>query len=273
MSDSDSSDEWVEAPQSKTAQPTLKRDDWMTSSFDTIGKVKKRRNPDELADDELTPKELAERKKKAARIDRELNPDFKQVLATNNGNEAIEQFTANVAPQIRKYEFGDKGSSWRMMKLKRVFEMAERESLPVEEVALERYASLEEFEDALAEKDFLAGKRPQGQIEPRKRSSKYMNPSEQKASASVQKEIVKSSVPAAIVSNQINTISDDILSVDQLNKLYSKLLKAKLMGSSDVGELEARYEIEKQKSANNVILFQLIVRGWWFCQILIVEEC
>ena len=39
----------------------------------------------------------------------------------------------------RKYEFGDKGSNWRMMKLKRVYEIAKETNQKVEVVALERF--------------------------------------------------------------------------------------------------------------------------------------
>ncbi len=45
-----------------------------------------------------------------------------------------------------------------MMKLKRVLETAEQEGRKVEEVALERYATLGDFEEALAERRFLDGK-------------------------------------------------------------------------------------------------------------------
>lgn len=250
QSNTSSDDEWVEAPPVEAIQ--VKRDDWMNESFDSIGKAKRRRNPDELADDELTPKELAERKKKAARIDRELNPDFKKVLETDHSDLAMDKFTGVAQTQpTRKYEFGDKGSSWRMMKLKRVFESAERECLPVEELALERYGSLEEFEDAIAERDFLEGKSSQHKSVNRKRSSKYMDP--RGNAENVQRETTRYiSIPVAVTSQQEVTVNDDIMSVDQLNKLYSKLLKAKMMGSPDVEELEKSYEIEKSKSENSV---------------------
>jgi hypothetical protein len=39
----------------------------------------------------------------------------------------------------RKYEFGDKGSNWRMMKLKRVYEIAKETNRKVEDVALDRF--------------------------------------------------------------------------------------------------------------------------------------
>ena len=50
---------------------------------------------------------------------------------------------------------GGPGSSWRMMKLRRVYETAEEEGKPVEEVALERYGSLEAFEEAKEERRTL----------------------------------------------------------------------------------------------------------------------
>ena len=54
-----------------------------------------------------------------------------------------------------KAAFGGPGSQWRMRKLQRVYETAEEEERPVEEVARERYDSIEEFEEAKAERRFL----------------------------------------------------------------------------------------------------------------------
>jgi hypothetical protein len=45
-----------------------------------------------------------------------------------------------------------------MMKLRRLYEQAEEQSRPVQEVALERYGSLEEFNDAVDERRFLDDK-------------------------------------------------------------------------------------------------------------------
>lgn len=50
---------------------------------------------------------------------------------------------------------GGPGSQWRMMKLRRVYETAEEEGRPVEEVALDRFGSLEEFEEAREERRIL----------------------------------------------------------------------------------------------------------------------
>lgn len=50
---------------------------------------------------------------------------------------------------------GSSGSAWRMSKLRRTYETAEEERRPVEEVALERYGSMELFDQAREEKRIL----------------------------------------------------------------------------------------------------------------------
>lgn len=57
---------------------------------------------------------------------------------------------------------GGPGSQWRMMKLRRAYESAEEEGRPIEEIALDRFGSLEAFEEAKAERRILderAGRR------------------------------------------------------------------------------------------------------------------
>jgi hypothetical protein len=50
---------------------------------------------------------------------------------------------------------GGPGSQWRMMRLKRVYETAEEEGRPVEEVAIDRFGSLAAFEEAKEERRVL----------------------------------------------------------------------------------------------------------------------
>jgi len=50
---------------------------------------------------------------------------------------------------------GGPGSQWRMMRLKRVYEAAEEEGLDIATVALERFGSLEAFEEAKEERRIL----------------------------------------------------------------------------------------------------------------------
>ena len=60
-----------------------------------------------------------------------------------------------VAPVPTKIVPGGPGSQWRMMRLRRVYETAEEEGKPVEEVAIERFGSLEAFEEAKEERKIL----------------------------------------------------------------------------------------------------------------------
>ncbi|CAL1713333.1 unnamed protein product [Somion occarium] len=55
----------------------------------------------------------------------------------------------------RKIVPGGPGSQWRMMKLRRVYETAEEEGKSVEEVAIDRFNSLEAFEEAKEERRIL----------------------------------------------------------------------------------------------------------------------
>ncbi|WVQ83928.1 hypothetical protein IAT38_006072 [Cryptococcus sp. DSM 104549] len=55
----------------------------------------------------------------------------------------------------KKIVFGGPGHQWRMMKLKRLHEQAEEQNRDIQEVALERYGSLDEFNEALEERRFL----------------------------------------------------------------------------------------------------------------------
>ncbi|KAJ3410584.1 hypothetical protein HDV05_003621 [Chytridiales sp. JEL 0842] len=160
-------DEWVEKPvvipteqeslsgptMMETAQPSnqadkMIRDDWMLRPPPS----QVRAMPKE---EKVDPKEIERQRKEAIRSERELNPHFA------NGGAGLPPSSASIEPSEPKKgpEFGDKGSNWRMMKLKRVKEIAEREGKRVEEVGIERFGSLEEYEFAVAERDYLDGKR------------------------------------------------------------------------------------------------------------------
>lgn len=76
---------------------------------------------------------------------REINPQFKE-------GKSIDEY---VAPKARPATPGGPGSQWRMMKLRRVYETADEEHRSIEEVAIERFGSLDAFEEAKEEKRIL----------------------------------------------------------------------------------------------------------------------
>lgn len=55
----------------------------------------------------------------------------------------------------RRIEFASLGFQWRMMKLRKTYELAEEEERKVEEVALERYGDLDSFNEACEERQWL----------------------------------------------------------------------------------------------------------------------
>jgi hypothetical protein len=150
----------------------------------------------------------------------------------------------------RKYEFGDKGSSWRMMKLQRVFDTAKEEKRSVEAVALDRYGSIEDFQEALEEREYMDKKLPESS---RPKRDPYQNAflkSKFKAPASVEKKETKpitKPIAPVIVQKKPQVVAD-VLTTDQLNQMYSKVLKARLMKASNADELEEEYYYEKSRA-------------------------
>ncbi|TPX47819.1 hypothetical protein SeLEV6574_g02444 [Synchytrium endobioticum] len=142
-------DEWVEktavqsdASMTKPAyKPPPLRDDWM---------VRPPANPLELTKP-VVEKEASPAKDPTYAQRKELNPFF-----ANDGDGLPSEESA---AKRRKYEYGDAGSGWRMMKLDRVSAIAKEDGRSLEEVALERYGVMAEYEEALAERAYLDERR------------------------------------------------------------------------------------------------------------------
>ena len=58
-------------------------------------------------------------------------------------------------PPLPSFTPGGPGSQWRMMRLRRVYETVEEDGLPLEQVAVERFGSLQAFEEAKEERRIL----------------------------------------------------------------------------------------------------------------------
>lgn len=103
-------------------QMSNKREDWMLNEDPSIfsGSVRSK-NATILAREKARADSLRIAK------ERELNPEM------NNGTKSLP----------RTKIIGDGGSSWKAMKVKRVYEHAEKEGKTVEEVAIERFGSMD----------------------------------------------------------------------------------------------------------------------------------
>ena len=192
-----------------------------------------------------------------------------------------------VAPAPTKIAPGGPGSQWRMMRLRRVYETAEEEGRPVEEVAIDRFGSLEAFEEAKEERRILDERegtkpqeRPRGRPkEPGKkfyftdlgstgssRSSSFRRPAlagdngpptppasnlgpNRRSIPSKAGSQVGTPIPSVLTPSVLpSKTTSRGLSPSSLNRLQAKVLKAKLMGSPDAAALEKEYEQELRKA-------------------------
>ncbi|EPY50831.1 complexed with Cdc5 protein Cwf19 [Schizosaccharomyces cryophilus OY26] len=131
--------------------------------------------------------------------------------------------------QRLEYIIGDNGSRWRMMKLRRVFDMAKDSHRPVEDVALERYGSLEEFDDALEEKEELDHRKATGKI-------KKDAPTGEKYRNRLENERKSNPLPPESSSSFSKPTQDD------LNKVKAQVLRAQAKNSSDYEALKQQYD-------------------------------
>jgi Protein similar to CwfJ C-terminus 2/Protein similar to CwfJ C-terminus 1 len=138
------------------------------------------------------------------------------------------------------YKFGDQGSQWRMTKLKAVYTLAEQTGRSVDEVAIERFGSLREFDDAREEKieldrrnvygdDYVGKEQPTGELY-RQRKLK----DDKSRSASPEPE------QGAVVQGDTH-VAGQALSQTDLNRLRAEFMKAKLRRVPDAAKLEAAY--------------------------------
>ncbi|KAI8802729.1 CwfJ C-terminus 1-domain-containing protein-like protein [Cladochytrium replicatum] len=271
-----SGDEWVEkvadrvipAPLSTTPNqtehenqpyksPELPGMDWLLRA--TEGKSRA-----EEAGRKKTKRELELEESQRTAAERELNPALSSMAR-------IEDASTSEKPKI---VFGDKGSSWRMMKLKRIHEIAEEEGRPVEEVAIERLGSLEAFHEAVEEREFLDAKdgRNRSQRRPGGNSSKFVAPTSDGRSNTrrMSPEISRERRSPPSYGERPEKRYDNsrgekgrgpdsandagpILSVGELNRLKAEALKARLMKRADWSSLENQYEREKERAEKNAI--------------------
>jgi hypothetical protein len=77
---------------------------------------------------------------------------YKELNVSLREGKSLDEYPTSAAKQVTP---GGPGSQWRMMKLRRVYETAEEEGCSIEEVALDRFGTLEAFEEAKEERRIL----------------------------------------------------------------------------------------------------------------------
>ncbi|EMR09531.1 hypothetical protein PNEG_02117 [Pneumocystis murina B123] len=130
------------------------------------------------------------------------------------------------------YTIGDAGSSWRMMKLQKIYEIASETGKSVDTVALERYGSLEAFDEAREEREELDRRKKYGPSKEKVTGSLYKQ--RQDLNASNYKQDSKSSLSLS---------NSTIVTHSTLNKLQAEIIKMQMRGDSNSSELQKQYEI------------------------------
>ncbi|KAK8029903.1 hypothetical protein PG993_011194 [Apiospora rasikravindrae] len=151
-----------------------------------------------------------------------------------------------------EYTFGDDGSQWRMTKLKAVYTLAEQSGRPVDEVAIERFGGLREFDDAREERTELDRRRTYGKgyVGKEKPSGELFQ--ERKLDAGIHRPAQQPTDPQEASNNIARAVADANESdeeeapttrIDQtmLNKMRAQMMKAKLRKAPDAAKLEAEY--------------------------------
>lgn len=134
---------------------------------------------------------------------------------------------------------GAPGYKWRMMKLERTYDMAKQQGVPVEEVAVERYGSMDAFHEACDERQYLNDQRrePKEKNPPRPSSSGFQRPG---------------AFPPPVPPRDLPAPASHIprpnpsMDVSQLNQLEAQVLRAELLQKPEAASLRESWEAARQ---------------------------
>ncbi|KAH3952445.1 hypothetical protein HBH98_179160 [Parastagonospora nodorum] len=227
------------------ADKDLQRDDWMKapSSMDVDYVQRKKR------EEKTTYVKASAEQQQALKIHHaELNRGLADEKEDNG------QVTDEPAQREVNYTFGDMGAQWRMTKLKGIYRAAEESSRSVEDVAMEKYGDLRDFDEAREEeieldrrkmygKDYVGKEKPSGELfeERRLKAGIHRSSREQDRGDDLpQGEVVQDPRPTT------NTVA---LSQTELNRLKAQMMKAKMKKAPNAAQLEAEYNAALTNSA------------------------
>ncbi|KAK5095639.1 Pre-mRNA-splicing factor cwf19 [Lithohypha guttulata] len=238
------------------ARPDLRgvrRDAWMEGpdSIDVDYVQKKRKEPS-------PPRQGSLSQDFEMRIHKnELNHHLRDL---QNG-QALDDIENEEAQHQVDYTFGDASSNWRMAKLKAVYRQAEVQDRKVEDIAIERYGNLREFDDAREEeielerrdrlgKDYVGKSKPSGELfQERKLNSGVRRSNQPRADAGSDDEfdtiLNDVSVPAPVAPFPPK------LDQTHINKLKAQLMKAELRKDPNVEELRKQYDAAVASSSSS----------------------
>lgn len=171
---------------------------------------------------------------------------------------AVDDLEAPATHEV-DYEFGDAGSSWRMTKLKAVYREAEESNRRIEEVALDRYGSLREFDDAREEEielgrretygeGYVGKVKPSGELFQERKLDQgiHRHHTERDNEYPVTGDLAEGVVAPALEPKQEENPVDQ----SKLNRMKAQLLRAQMTKDPKAAELEKAYNEALAASQN-----------------------
>jgi hypothetical protein len=226
-------DEILDQQLEEAADADLQRDDWMKAPSSMAVDYVQRQKREE----KTTYVKASAEKQHALKIHHaELNHHLAD-LTVDHRDVAEEPAQREVS-----YKFGDAGAQWRMTKLKGIYRAAKESKRSVEEVAMEKYGDLRDFDEAREEEieldrrktygqNYVGKEKPSGELfEERKlKAGLHQSSRDQEEQELPQGEIVLNPQPTVT------------LSQTELNRLKAQMMKAKMKKAPNAAQLEAEY--------------------------------
>lgn len=166
-----------------------------------------------------------------------------------------EETAVETAQREVSYTFGDSGAQWRMTKLKGIYRNAEESGRSVEDVALEKYGDLQDFDEAREEeveldrrktygKDYVGKEKPSGELFDERRLQAGVH-------RAAHEHHQADHIPRGDVMVDTQPVSNmPALSQTELNRLKAQMMKAKMKKAPNAAQLEAEYKASVAGSTN-----------------------
>lgn len=248
---------WEDQDRTRSPEPTpslvneLKRDSWMEApsalDIDYVQRRKRSPSPPKAsslgADFELKLHE------------KELNHHLRDLHNRSPEGDALDE----PAQHEVSYTFGDAGSNWRMTKLKQAYRQAEESGRSVEDVALERYGDLRDFDDAREEEielerrqtygaDYIGKEKPSGELFQERKMVAGLRRSPEPLHIESHRAVPEQ---GSVMPTKAPQPTTQPLNQTSLNKLKAQLLKAQLRKEPRSAKLEEEYNLAVASLSNH----------------------
>jgi hypothetical protein len=224
----------------RSADTELKRDSWMEApsalEIDYVQRPQRQPSPPK-------PNDLAANFELKIH-EKELNHHLRDL---HNGK-TLDDIASESAPHEVDYTFGDAGSNWRMLKLKAVYRQAEASGRSIDDVALERYGSLRDFDDAREEEielerretygeGYIGKEKPCGELY----QERKLDAGIRRGPRSLEGKNIEELPRGQVVQATDSATATKSIDQTSLNRMKARLMKAQLRNDPSSAKLEEEY--------------------------------